>query len=91
MQVFTGVTTLLAVGNRIKQVKGLHALSNLSHLDLSHNQLTVVDGLRTLVRLEVLVSNTTALISRSVTDVAVPCLTLTVLVTIALQLCFPTP
>lgn len=55
-QDFTGLTTLLATGNRIRQVEGLHVLANLLHLDLGHNQLSVVDGLQSLPRLEVLVS-----------------------------------
>ena len=50
------MTTLLATGNRIRQTEGLHALTNLLHLDLGHNQLSVVDGLQSLSRLEVLVS-----------------------------------
>lgn len=55
-QDFTGVTRLLAAGNRIRQVEGLHALTNLLHLDLGYNQLSAADGLQSLPRLEVLVS-----------------------------------
>ena len=50
------MTTLLAAGNRIRQIEGLHALTNLLHLDLGYNQLSVADGLQSLPRLEVLVS-----------------------------------
>ena len=50
------MTTLLAAGNRIRQIEGLHALTKLLHLDLGYNQLSVADGLQSLPRLEVLVS-----------------------------------
>ena len=50
------MTTLLATGNRIRRIEGLHALANLLCLDLGHNQLSVVDNLQSLPRLEVLVS-----------------------------------
>ena len=50
------MTTLLAAGNRIRQIGGLHTLTSLLHLDLGYNQLSVVDGLQSLPRLEVLVS-----------------------------------
>ena len=55
-QDFTSVTTLLAAGNRIRQIEGLHALTSLLHLDLAYNQLSAVGDLRSLPRLEVLVS-----------------------------------
>ncbi len=50
------MTTILAPGNQIRQIEGLHALTNLLHLDLGCNRLSVVDGLQSLPRLEVLVS-----------------------------------